>query len=301
MSSPSYSFSLAPSRAAFHPLLLIHLHLTSPSAPSPTPACPLYLLLPTPPSLILDRYELHRLHRSGKLGAFDPPSQGRDSLRVEGEGDLEAPLHRVEEKEGGSGGWAAALVRLTPGGDDSGGKGKGKGKARDQDGKEEQWTVEVPLHARYLRPVEKRWGPDGERLSLVDVEVPWPWVFYACDERQQPDPSTAALKSCPPPPLPFNLTFPSLSASNLYYLPPSPSSPSSSSLPSCPPALPPPLTITLPTPVIEDMAFVEPVTLLAVWGCALWVGWKAFGTWRRFRREEREAREKKKDKEGKKE
>ncbi|GAA5900771.1 hypothetical protein JCM6882_007660 [Rhodosporidiobolus microsporus] len=281
----SYSIALSPSAAAFHPKLVLSLsNSSSPSSSYPSSSqCSLWLLLPIPPSLILDRYELHRLHSlpsssSSRLGAFDAASGGKSSLMVVGEGDLEAPVWRVEEREPfrGRGG---VLLRLLDGADK-----KGKGKERRAT---DNLDVEIPLHVRYPRPVPERYEVDpvtGEkkRVDSVEVEVEAPWVFWGCDE---PDPTLAALfPSCPPPPLsppsslPLPLNFPSLSPLSLYFLPTS--SPSSPALP-CPPPRPSNLTLQVPTGVMADLPLVEAVTMLVVWVCAGWVGW---GAWKAFRR-----------------
>lgn len=67
----------------------------------------------------------------------------------------------------------------------------------------------------------------------------------------------------------------SLLSSNLYKVPTTTS--------------PSPTSIWLPTGVSSDLRFVEPVTAVAVWSAATWVGWKA---WRKSRRWATVSREK---------
>lgn len=75
---------------------------------------------------------------------------------------------------------------------------------------------------------------------------------------------------CPPSALPssFNLTFHSLH----FLAPPS----SSDSTSSCPPALPPPLTLIAPTGVISDLPLVETVNFAVIWLGMLTIAWWAF-------------------------
>ncbi|GAA5845952.1 hypothetical protein JCM11251_002948 [Rhodosporidiobolus azoricus] len=305
----SYSVSLSPSAPAFHPKLLLSITPSPPSASSPvstsdkalpTSSCELYTLLPIPPSLILDRYELHRLHSppTSRLGAYDAPSGGKDSLSVQGEGDLEAPVWRVEEREPFRG-KAAGLLRLKDG--------KGKGKEVAGQGWD-RFEVEIPLHVRYQTPVDTRYDEEtGERRDMVDVEVQAPWVFWACDA---PDPflsaSSSSSSSCPFPPSslpdPSLWSFPSLSSKQAFYYLHSSSDNSTStsaspSAGSCPPSRPSSLNIRIPTGVMEDLPYVETITMLVVWLCAIWVGWgawKAKGMWGNVKGEEGE-----KEKEGK--
>ncbi|GAA5987586.1 hypothetical protein JCM11641_005370 [Rhodosporidiobolus odoratus] len=274
----TYHAAFSPSAPAFHPKLKVTVQ--GPDAATPDPSCDLYALVSVPPGLIVDKYELHRLHRWGRLGANDAASDGRASLQVLGEGDLEAPVWKVEANEGG--GAAAILLRLKD----------GKGKAREVDSME---TVEIPLHGRYQMPVPERWSIDGERLDKVQVELDWPRVFWACNAATSP--ALEELPACGPPSLPAHLSFATLSSRTLYYLSLN-SSTSLSGPTTCPPGLLPPLTLLLPTGVAADLPLVESVTLIAVWGCFLWLVWMIFGLWRRGRREEAKSRaveEKKKE------
>ncbi|BGP13661.1 hypothetical protein JCM10213_002229 [Rhodosporidiobolus nylandii] len=257
----TYSASLSPDAAALHPHLLLQIPRES-SEPVASTSCDLFVLLRVPPGLIVDRYELQRLHRAGRLGTYDEESAGKGSLRVLGEGDLEAPVWKVETNEGG--GAAALLLRLR----------EGKGKQRDEQ-RSEDVSADIPLHVRYQLPVEERWGENGERLDMVDVELEWPSVFWACEGR--PEPALSSLPSCPAPSLPPNLSFPFLSSSSLHYLSPNVSSSSST----CPPSLPPPLVVPHPTGVASDLPLVETVTMAAVWGCFIWLAWVSVSVWRR--------------------
>jgi hypothetical protein len=294
----TYHAAFSPSAPAFHPKLEVTVQ--GPDAATPDPSCDLYALVSVPPGLIVDKYELHRLHRWGRLGANDAASDGRASLQVLGEGDLEAPVWKVEANEGG--GAAAILLRLKD----------GKGKRREVDSTE---TVEIPLHGRYQMPVPERWSIDGKRLDKVQVELDWPRVFWACNAATctcsalfisflmslthwpHAAPALEELPACGPPSLPAHLSFATLSSRTLHYLSLN-SSTSLSGPTTCPPGLPPPLTLLLPTGVAADLPLVESVTLIAVWGCFLWLVWTIFGVWRRGRREEAKSRaveEKKKE------
>ncbi|GJN88796.1 hypothetical protein Rhopal_001766-T1 [Rhodotorula paludigena] len=162
-----FNASFAATPYGLHPTLHLSLAPAEPPAPS---SCSLWLHLSIPRTLIADRFQLQQLHLSGALGAADLSTGGRGSFALEGEDDIEVPEWRAAP--------AALWVRL-----DGPGPSGGKGKARE---------VDVPLHLRYLEPVERRWSDDGSRLDIVDVEGPVPSVFWAC-----PD---AAL--CPPPPPP---------------------------------------------------------------------------------------------------
>ena len=79
------------------------------------------------------------------------------------------------------------LLRLREGAEDV----KGKGKAP------ETMEVDVPLHLRYQRPVQERWER-GQRADMIEVELPWPRVFWSCDVSQgelYEQPSKATLTS----------------------------------------------------------------------------------------------------------
>ncbi|GAA5861713.1 hypothetical protein JCM8547_000712 [Rhodosporidiobolus lusitaniae] len=305
----TYAASWSPSAPAFHPKLVLSFPPSLPSSSSCPANCDLYALLRVPPGLIADRYELQRLHEGGRLGAYGEETRrargGGRTLEVLGEGDLEAPVYKVEEREGG--GWAAVLLTLKKGGEE--GEGKGKEKAGQEE--EERWEVVIPLHTRYQRPVEKRYDAEGRRVDRVEVEVEKPWVFWAYEggvlffffspgsplvtfgSADYPPSYLASLPTCSPPSLPSNLSFPSLSSLSLFYLTPSASSNISSSS-SCPPPLGPPLTLSLPTGVQSDLPLVETTTFLVIWATFAWVSWSAYRLWRRLRVAERE-------KEGKKE
>ncbi|GAA5883449.1 hypothetical protein JCM1840_004954 [Sporobolomyces johnsonii] len=301
-SSSSYSASLSPS-TGFHPTLRLSLPASS---SSPSSSCSLHALLALPPSFIADRYQLSQLHREGKLGLYDPARDGdgartAESLVVHGEGDLEGPVW-------GRGG-VAVLIKLREGEGEgerererAGRANKGKERARDEEEHDEAIELEVPLHLRYQLPVEERWiraetSDDGRptRSDLSEVDLPWPWVFWACPKRDDDaalaprtpldDDDDDAARSCAPSSLPYS--FPSLSASELYFLSPDPSLAFASS-PSCPPPLPAPLSVTIPTGVAADLPVVEAVTVAAVWAGFLSLAWTAWRTWARLRREDKD-------------
>lgn len=57
-------------------------------------------------------------------------------------------------------------------------------KGKEREGEDElELEVEVPLHVRYQVPVQDRWV-DGVRQDVLEVEMGWPVVFWACDEGQ---------------------------------------------------------------------------------------------------------------------
>lgn len=227
-------------------------------------------------------------------------------VQVRGESDLEAPVSRVLANKGG--GEASLLLRL------------GGGGASEEKGKEVD-DVEIPLHVRYQLPVETRYADEGgkgsTRRDRRTVEVEQPWVFWACEGgdngafNSSPSPSSqltedlaytalealSAFPSCPPPSLPLHLAFPCLASSSLHYLPHSSSFNPNATSPSspCPPSLPLPLALSIPTGVAADLPFVETTTLLAVWVCAAYVAWRGWGMWRRIGAAERGKGEGKKE------
>jgi hypothetical protein len=159
MPTASYNASFLPG-GGFHPTLSLTLS-------TPSTSCPLYALVALPPSFIADRFQLAQLHSEGRLGAYDPSSS---TLNVLGERDLEAPVSRAAN--------SSLLVRLRHAED------KGKGKEREEKEREKKvLEVEVPLHLRYQVPVQERWV-DGQRMDMLQVEMPWPIVFWACEEGQ---------------------------------------------------------------------------------------------------------------------
>lgn len=143
-----YSAHLDP--AGFHPTLTIRANATRETT------CGLWALLELPAPFMPDRFQLDQLHREGRLGSR---SAAAPTLIVSGSSarDLESPESRA--------GPTNVLVRLADG---------------DRKGKGRKVLVQVPLHMRYLVPVEQRWSDDGERKDLRTVELPTPSVFYAC-------------------------------------------------------------------------------------------------------------------------
>lgn len=142
----TYLATLQP--AGHHPTLRLSLHNAS------STSCSLCASLSLPRTFIADRYQLQQLQAEGRLGV-------PGSLAVEGDTDLEAPVHRAEGAE------VFLVLR------EAGGKGKGK----------EVTEWEVPLHMRYLLPVNERWQ-DEERLDLHEVEMDSPTLFWACPSGQ---------------------------------------------------------------------------------------------------------------------
>ncbi|GAA6000881.1 Pbn1p [Rhodotorula paludigena] len=244
MSTFNASFAATP--YGLHPTLHLSLAPAEPPAPS---SCSLWLHLSIPRTLIADRFQLQQLHLSGALGAADLSTGGRGSFVLEGEDDIEVPEWRAAP--------AALWVRL-----DGPGPSGGKGKARE---------VDVPLHLRYLEPVERRWSDDGRRLDIVDVEGPVPSVFWACPEDEP-------YASCAPDTLPPPPSLHSLASSRLRFVP------SNASLAAlCPPPPPPPLILRAPAGALEDLPLVEGVTGASVWLCFAFLAWTAVRTWLRTR------------------
>lgn len=151
----SYTAQIIPG-GGLHP----QLHISATAPPSP---CALYAHLDLPPSFIPDRFQLAQLHSEGRLGAYDAIEGS--SLQVAGSRDLEGPLNRAEGSE--------VLLRLSEGETDV------QGRQREA----ETTQVDIPLHLRYQKPVRERWI-GGQRADMVEVELPWPRVFWSCEGSQ---------------------------------------------------------------------------------------------------------------------
>ncbi|KAI9888856.1 MAG: protease B nonderepressible form [Vezdaea aestivalis] len=124
-----------------HPTLQIHFPFV-PQPPRPT--CSLHAYLTLPSHLFIDRHQF-----------ADPlflSSKNIHRLRsLRGEEDLEAPDWTIDK-------WGSAtLVEMQ----------------RPASGDTGPWSVDVPLHLRYLEPNR---GTKG----IAEVEQPWPAVFWAC-------------------------------------------------------------------------------------------------------------------------
>ena len=217
MSGPSHSSTLGP-RAGFHPTLrttvtgLKPLGIkkegsTSTSTSNATSSCSLHLLYSLSPSIILDQYQLRQLHNEGRLvtsqrsanvEAGEERKPGRPisaELYLGGQLDLEAPVSTIDPSLNA---YAILSIPLTaPTQQNTPQLPEGyEMPAVDVD-------VDLPLHLRYQEPVLSRWlskkGREGygggwwtkrpqpdERQDIVDVEVAWPCVFWAC-ETEQPE------------------------------------------------------------------------------------------------------------------
>ncbi|EGU12510.1 Protein pbn1 [Rhodotorula toruloides ATCC 204091] len=221
-----YSASWASPLGSLHPTLQLHIDAL------PTPSCALHTQISLPPHFIADKFQLVQLHREGKLGAYESYSGGRDSFVHVGEADLEAPVWRAGE--------GSVLIRVR-GADDE-----------DDEAGPKRIRLEVPLHLRYQAPVKER-HLDGSRQDVIEVEFPYPHVFWAC-----PDTST------------------------LHFLP---ANASTAAVSGCPPPSPAPLTLRAPTGVQADLPFVETTTAATIWLCFAFLAWTAVSTWRRSRRE----------------
>ena len=113
------------------------------------------------------------------------------------------------------------------------------------------WTVEVPLHLRYLQP-------EANVLGLVDVQVPWPVVFWACTAEDGTKMSVNPFDRT-------NLGYDGLFGPRtlFYHLSPSPHSQNQS------------LTETLRVPVMamEKAVWVEEGTIAAIAVGFLWIAY----------------------------
>ena len=142
-------------------------------------------------SIILDQYQLRQLHEEGRLvttrlsgsekgkGKATPISA---ELYLGGQLDLEAPVSRVDPEQP-----AIAFLSIPVAGNDTQSVSSGSQVSA------VDVMVELPLHLRYQEPVLSRWlSEDGRsgfggawrakepRLDVIDVEVTWPCVFWAC-------------------------------------------------------------------------------------------------------------------------
>lgn len=158
--------------------------------------------------MILDQYQLRQLHNEGRLvtsqrtpfadsALHEERKVGRSinaELYLGGQLDLEAPLSRVDPAQNA---YAILSIPLSAPAQQTQQLPEGyEMPAVDVD-------VELPLHLRYQEPVLSRYlskkGREGfggswrikklqpdERMDIVDVQVDWPCVFWAC-ETEQPE------------------------------------------------------------------------------------------------------------------
>lgn len=129
------------SPTGLHPTL--QLSISSNFAPAEDANCVPYAHLTLPKTIFADRYQLDD---ALFLASKNLTASRYTSLPV----DLEAPAYTTKS-------WGSSvLLELAPPTSD----------------KPEAWTVEVPLHLRYLEP-----SATGE----VKAEIPYPAVFWTCD------------------------------------------------------------------------------------------------------------------------
>ena len=143
--SAGASFSAEfPPPTGFHPTLKIS--LDSNKSPWEDRYCSPYAYITLPSILFPDRYQL--------ADDLFLASKNLSALRYASEPvDLEAPDYVMNL-------WGSAvLVELSP----------------PATGEPQPWSVEIPLHLRYLEP---------SRGGYRDVEVPYPAVFWACDAEE---------------------------------------------------------------------------------------------------------------------
>lgn len=134
---------LAPT--GLHPTL--QLSLSSNKVPSAEGECAPYAFLTLPKTIFADRYQLGD---DLFLASKNLTTLRHTTLPV----DLEAPAYTTET-------WGSSvLLQLAP-----------------PDLKQEQpWSVEIPLHLRYLKP-----SASGQ----AEIEIPYPTVFWACQVQDE--------------------------------------------------------------------------------------------------------------------
>ncbi|CAJ0541937.1 Ff.00g083000.m01.CDS01 [Fusarium sp. VM40] len=134
---------LAPT--GLHPTL--QLSLNSNKVPSAEGECAPYAFLTLPKTIFADRYQLGD---DLFLASKNLTTLRHTTLPV----DLEAPAYTTET-------WGSSvLLQLAP-----------------PDPKQEQpWSVEIPLHLRYLKP-----SASGQ----AEIEIPYPTVFWACQVQEE--------------------------------------------------------------------------------------------------------------------
>lgn len=130
-----------------HPTL--QLKLSSNKPPITDDECGLHAFFTFPRTIFADRYQFaDELFLASK----NLTASRYTSLPV----DLEAPVYTTKS-------WGSSvLLQLAPPASDA----------------PEAWTAEVPLHLRYLKPSES---------GSVDIEIPYPAVFWACEHSANAD------------------------------------------------------------------------------------------------------------------
>ena len=233
-----------------HPTLRIALNATSFSAPSTSCALHAYLTLPS--YLFADRYQLS-----------DPLFLASRNLRkvhsLYGETSLEDPDWVID-------GWGSNLLAELATTDTD----------ADDVRRDRPWTVDMPLHLRYLPPAR---DPDG----MTAVQLPWPAVvFWAC-------PAAGVLKMHTNPFDRVRVGYDTLFGSRtiFYHWEPrrraSPVSAAAAAAVAAPrdgtrSSASSPLTVTLRVPVLhlDGAAHVEWVTIVAVLLGFAWISWTLF-------------------------
>ncbi|AEO58100.1 hypothetical protein MYCTH_2305173 [Thermothelomyces thermophilus ATCC 42464] len=166
---------LAPT--GLHPTLQLRLTSRSPRPLSEgeggdARSCHPYAYLTLPRTIFADKYQLSDplFLASKNLAALRHTTQPVD---------LEAPEYAMSQ-------WGSAiLVQLAPPepepepapSSSSASRSRGRKSGGDgQDGAEDEWTAEIPLHLRYLAPT---------RGGYATISVPYPAVFWACEPEQE--------------------------------------------------------------------------------------------------------------------
>lgn len=174
------SSSIAPPRPGSHPHLLTTLSVNvtlHPARDASSNLCSLGLLYTSiPPSLFVDVYQLASLHSSDRVKRTVKGQKGGEVKRPRywGEEDLEKPVAALEDARGGAVVvplWRPAHSTLEDGEEDP--------TSEDELG----FEVDLPLHARYLRPIPSRYRADDptQRLDLVSVRLVPPRAIWFCE------------------------------------------------------------------------------------------------------------------------
>lgn len=214
-------------RVSFPPPTGIHptLRITLPIVPSHPPAssCSLLAYISLPSSIFADKYQLS-----------DPlflASKGIKAVRaLSGETDLEAPDYLLDK-------WGSTLLlELAKPGPRSRG----------------EWSVDIPLHLRYLSPGWKSRGLDA-------IAVPWPIVFWACKAEEGTKFSVNPFDRT-------NLGFDGLFGPKtmFYHLNPRPLTPAKTLVEE----------ITMPVLDLDQSRWIETGTVLAIIAGFAWIAWR---------------------------
>ena len=134
-----------------HPQLRLSISSTVPADTTYPESCSLHTYITLPSTLFPDKYQLANPLLLNSLNI-------RKIRSISGYTDLEAPDYAVKP-------WGSSiLIELQPPLVRSG---------RASEISEQQWNATIPLHLRYLGPIN---GTNG----IAETTMPWPVVFWAC-------------------------------------------------------------------------------------------------------------------------